>query len=121
MSKNTSPVAKVAAGLGVAAMAAGAAAAYYFAGASGKKHRKQVSDWTKRAKNEMLQKIKGLKTVSKQAYEGAFKEVMAKYKLAKNIDPKELAALGKELKGHWDKIAKDVAKFGAKKSAKKRS
>jgi hypothetical protein len=40
---------------------------------------------------------------------------LAKYKQIKNIDPKEVEALGKELKGHWEKIAKDLSKMGSKK------
>jgi hypothetical protein len=56
-----------------------------------------------------------MKGVSKQAYDSAAKEVLAKYKQIKNIDPKEVEALGKELKGHWEKIAKDLSKMGSKK------
>ena len=108
---------KIAGGLAVAALAASAAATYYFAGPGGKKHRKQVSAFSKKAKGEMLNKIKQMKTVSAVAYSQAAKEVLAKYKQAKHIAPGELAALASELKGHWDKISKDVAKLGAKKTA----
>jgi hypothetical protein len=114
MPKNTSAAGKVAAGLGVAALAAGAAAAYYFSGPTGKKHRRDISSWTKKAKTEMVAKIKQMNHVSKAAYEQAAKEILAKYKQAKNIDPAELVALGRELKGHWDKISREVAKLGAK-------
>ncbi|HYV33311.1 MAG TPA: hypothetical protein VE973_00480 [Candidatus Limnocylindria bacterium] len=119
MPKKTSTGTKVAAGLGVAALAAAAAATYYLSGPNGKKHRKQVSVWAGKAKKEMVQKIKGMKTFGKAAYEKAAKEVLAKYKQAKNIDPKELQALSQEIKTHWNKIAKDVAKLGAKKTAAK--
>lgn len=108
---------KLAQGLGLAALTAGAAAVaagYYFSGKEGKKHLKQLSGWNKKAKADMLQKIKNMRTVSKQAYDAAAKEVLAKYKQAKNIDPKELQAFGRELKGHWEKIAKEVSKLGAK-------
>ena len=115
MPKKTSSVKKVAAGLGVAALAAGAAAAYYFAGPKGKKHRDQLSALGKKAKTDMVQRIKGMKTLSKQAYAGAVKEVLAKYKQAKNIDPQELVILGQELMGHWDDISKNIAKLGTKK------
>lgn len=116
MNKKTSSAGKVAAGLGVAALAAAAAGAYYFAGPSGKKHRNKLNSWAKKAKDEMLQKIKAMKTVSKRAYEDASREVLAKYKQAKNIDPKELADLGREIKGHWDKISRDAAKLGKRKT-----
>jgi len=122
MTKSSS-VGRVAAGLGIAALAATAAAAYYFSGTSGKKHRRQISAWAKKAKAEMVGEIKKMKVVSKSAYEKAAKEVMAKYKQAKNVKPEELAALGRELKGHWNKISKTVSALGKKKEAvnKKRS
>ena len=105
---------KVAAGLGVAALAAGAAAAYFFTGKGGKQNRKKVSAWAHKAKQEVVRDLKKMKTVSKAAYHKTSQEVLAKYKQAKNIDPKELTELGNELKGHWNKISKDIAKLGAK-------
>jgi hypothetical protein len=113
MAKKTSSAAgKIAGGLGLAALAAGAAAAYYFTGKGGKQNRKKVSAWTHKAKTDMVSEMKKMKTVSKAAYEKAAKEVLAKYKQAKNIDPKEFAALGHELKGHWNSISKKVSKLG---------
>jgi len=115
--------AKVAEGLGIAALAAGAAAVaagYYFSGKEGKKHRKQVSAWSKQAKMEMVKKLKEMRTVSKQAYNKAAAEVLAKYKQAKNVDPEELMAFGQEIKGHWDKISKEVSKLGVKKPVKEK-
>jgi uncharacterized protein HemX len=109
---------KIAVGLGLAAVAAAAAAVaagYYFSGEQGKKHRKEFADWSGKAKADMLIKIKKMGAFSKQAYNEAAEEVLAKYKQAKNIDPKELQAFGRELKGHWEKIAKEVSKLGTKK------
>jgi uncharacterized protein HemX len=120
MSKKPS---KIAEGLGIAALAAGAAAAaagYYFYGKEGKAHRKMAASWTKKAKTEMVKKIKEMKTLSKENYDKAATEVMAKYKQAKNIDPKELQELGQELKGHWEKISKQVSQLGVKKIAPKK-
>jgi hypothetical protein len=126
MSKKTSTTTKVAEGLGIAALAAGAAAAYYFSGKGGQTKRNQAKAWVKTAKTEMAQKIKGMEKFSKAAYEQAGKEIMAKYKQAKNIDPKELAAFGQELKMHWNVISKQVEKLAtsavkAKKPAVKNS
>jgi hypothetical protein len=115
---------KIAGGLGLAALAAGVAAIAaknYFGGKEGKKRLKKLSGWSEKAKAEMLIKIKNMKAVSKQAYDQAATEVLAKYKQAKNIDPKELEAFGKELKGHWEKITKDISKLGAKKPVAKKS
>jgi len=117
--KKKSSAGKIAAGLGLAAVAA-VAAGYYFSGKEGKKHLKQLSGWSKKAKGEMLQKITKMKAVSEQTYNKAAQEVLTKYKQAKNIDPKELQAFGRELKGHWKKIAKEAGRLGAKKSAAKK-
>jgi hypothetical protein len=121
MTKKAS-AAKVAGGLGLAALAAGAAAAaasYYFSGKDGKKRMKQLSSWSKKAQAELLQKIKKMKAVSKEAYDQAATEVLAKYKQAKNIDPRELRAFGEQLKGHWEKISKEASKLGTKQPVKK--
>ncbi len=111
MSKKIS-VTKVAEGLGVAALAAAAAASYYFYGQGGKQRRRALQSWSKQAKSEMVAKIKQMKTVSERAYEQAAREVLAKYRQAKAVKPEELAALGKELKNHWSKIARDIKKLG---------
>lgn len=112
--------AKIAEGLGVAALAATAAAAYYFTGKEGKKHQKQAKAWAKQAKTEMIKKIRSMEKVSQQSYMKASQEVLAKYKQVKNIDPKELKALGAELKKHWSSISKQALKLGAKKPLEKK-
>jgi hypothetical protein len=118
--KKTSSTEKVAGALGLAAAGVAAVAtAYYFYGKGGKAHRKQVSVWSKKAKMEMLQKIKQMKVVSQASYHKAAGEVLAKYKLAKNIDPKELQSFGQELKSHWTQISKDAAKLTSKGHTKK--
>ncbi len=122
MQKKTT-AAKVAGSLGMAALAAGAAAAaagYYFSGKKGKKHLKELSGWSKKAKSDLLEKVKKMKSVSKQAYNQAAEEVLAKYKQAKNIDPKELQAFGLELKSHWEKIVNEATNLVAKKPAIKK-
>ena len=108
----------MAGGLGVAALAAAAAATYYFYGKGGNKHRAKVKSWTHSAKTEVLKQIKGMNKISRQAYGRAVKQVLAKYKHAKKIDPAELAALGVELKGYWDNISKSITKLSAKPKAK---
>jgi hypothetical protein len=112
MAKKTSATAKIAAGLGIAALTAGAAA-YYLKGPDGKKHRKQLSAAGKKAKEELFKKMAGMKAFSQKAYEQAARQVMAKYTRVKNIEPYELAHIGNEFKLAWNKIAKDVVKLGA--------
>lgn len=120
-SKKTSSSGKVAGALGLAAAAVAAAAAgFYFYGKNGKQHRKQAGAWSKKAKLEMLKKIRQMKTVSETAYHKAAQEILAKLKQAKNIDPKELQAFGQELKQHWKQISAQAAKLSNKGRAKKR-
>jgi hypothetical protein len=116
----TSSAGKLAAGLGVAALAAGAAAAYYLTGEGGKAHRKEIQAWAKKAKAEVAQKVKGVEKLSRSTYEQAVKDVMAKYKEAKNVDPKELISFGKELQGHWTDISKQATMLMGKKPALKK-
>ena len=118
--KKTSNAGKVA---GVVSLAAGVVAAvatgYYFYGNGGKGHRKEVSDWGKKAKMDMLEKIKQMKAVTKEAYDKALAEVLAKYKQVKNIDPKQLQTFGQELKAHWVEISKQAVKLSNKGQIKK--
>jgi hypothetical protein len=118
MEKTSSGV-KAAGILGLAAGAAAVAAGYYFFGQDGKQHRKDATTWTKKAKMEMLEKIKQMKNVSKDAYQEALEDVLKKYQEIKGVDPKELKKFGQELMAHWEKISKDAAKLGSKDHAKK--
>ena len=125
MDKKISTTGKISAGkiagrvIGAAAGVAAVAAGVYFYGKHGKKHREQTAAWTKKAKMEMLEKIKQMKTVTQEAYQKAADEIMAKYKLVKNIDPKELQKFVQELKAHWEEISKEAAKLGGTVRAKK--
>ena len=118
--KKSSVAKKVAEGLGLTALVAGAAAAYYLTGPGGKKHQKQLKAWGKKARAEMAVKVKKIQKLSKAAYDRAAKEVLAKYRRAKNIKPDELSALGQELRQAWTKISRDVSKLGAKKQPRGR-
>jgi hypothetical protein len=116
----TSSAEKAAGALSLAAAAVAAVATgYYFYGKGGKAHRKEARDWTKKAKLDMLEKIKQMKDVTKAAYDMAAAEILAKYKQVKNIDPKELQTFGQELKAHWTEISKEAAKLTVKSPVKK--
>lgn len=117
--EKTSIATKAAGVLGLATGAATVAAGYYFFGKNGKEHRKEAGNWTKKAKMEMLEKIKDMKEVSKDAYHEALEEVLEKYKVLDGIDAKELKSFGQELMDHWEKISKDAGKLGGKGHIKK--
>lgn len=108
---------KLAVGVGVgltALAAATAAGTYFFGGKKGAKNRAKVSKWADDAKKDVVKQLKGLEKVTKTTYAEAVDAVVAKYKQAKKIDPKELLAVAGELKGHWDAIAAEVEAAGKK-------
>lgn len=108
---------KLAVGVGVgltALAAATAAGTYFFGGKKGAKNRAKVSKWADDAKKDVVKQLKGLEKVTKTSYAQAVDAVVAKYKQAKKIDPKELLAVAGELKGHWDAIASEVEAAGKK-------
>lgn len=124
MPKHLSNVKKGAeAAVGLAALAAAAAGAYYFYGSkNAAKHRKQMKSWTVKAKAEVMEKMEQMNNLSQGAYEKAVAEVTNKYKHFKNVPPKELQNLSKELKSHWKSIAAHLSKSPVvkKPTAKKR-
>jgi hypothetical protein len=122
MDKKTSNAGKVAGAVGLAAAAVAAAATgYYFYGKGGKAHRKEAGEWTKKAKTEVLGKIKQMKDVTQETYNKVVEDVLAKYKKIKSIDLKELQIFGQELKAHWEQISKEAAILSGKGHAKKSS
>lgn len=113
----------VAIGLGLAAGAAAIAGTYYFYGKDGNKHRKTLKSWSVKARGEVMERLESMTDVTRKNYDAVLAEVLGKYKAVKNIDPKELEELTKELKGHWDAISKTLqsAQAVAHKAAKKPS
>ncbi|OHA81464.1 MAG: hypothetical protein A2675_03255 [Candidatus Yonathbacteria bacterium RIFCSPHIGHO2_01_FULL_51_10] len=106
--------------MGIAAVAAAAAAGGYFLyGKDGAKNRKKVRGWMLKAKGEILEKVEKLKDVSEEEYAKAIDVVAAKYRAVKSIDPAEVEAMVKELKGHWKNIKKTVAPKATKRPPRK--
>jgi hypothetical protein len=106
---------------GAATLAAGAAALYFFSGKDGAKNRKKVGTWAQKFKKDVLHEMTNLQSTSKKSYHGAVDTVTMRYKALKKIEPSELAVLAKELKGHWDRISKELgsAKTKVQRSVKK--
>lgn len=109
------------AGAGIAALAAAAAAAagaYYFYGKNGPRHRKQLKGWAVKAQGEVMERVEQLKDVTRDSYEKTVNDVMAQYKTLKKASPAELAAVAKELKGHWNAVAGQINEMGGGRSRK---
>ncbi len=121
MAKKVTTGEKVAIGAGIAAIAAAAAAGYFLYGKDGAKNRKKVKGWMLKAKGEVLEGVEKLKDVTEEEYAMILDKVGAKYKAVKNIDPAEVEAMVKELRGHWKNIKKSVTPAPKKKVAKKKT
>lgn len=133
MKKQQKKALEVGIGIAAAGIAAAAAGAYLLTGKQGQKNRKKISSWAVKAKKDIVTELKSAQKVSKQTYNDTVKNVLAKYKQLKNVDPKELQSLMVEAQGHWNNIAaelkaasntvskaaKKVTKTPVKKTAKK--
>lgn len=107
-------------GIGAGIAAAAALGAYFLYGEGGAKNRKKVKGWALKAKGEILERLEQLQDVSEDAYQKIVEQATARYKDAKNVDPKELKAIIAEARRHWvsmKKKAKGMMK--GKKTTKK--
>jgi hypothetical protein len=115
-------------GLEIAAAGAllAAAAGYYFLYGSkqAKQNRAKIKSWALKAKAEVMEQLEKAGDVSEETFKGIVDTVSKKYAQIKSVDPKEMATLAKELKGHWRAIKQDIEKHSkaavqGKKKAKK--
>lgn len=104
-------------GAGIALAAAAVAGAYWLYGKDGSKNRRKVRSWALKMKGEILEKIEDAPELTRSLYEGAIEEISKRYKALKNVDPKELDVVVKDLKKAWGNISKQLG--GAKKSVRK--
>lgn len=89
-----------------------------------KQNRKTAKSWMLKAKAEVLEQAEKLKELDREDYERIIQNVEAKYKKLRHVDSKDLSALARELRGHWqdfEKGAKKKTKKTAKKITKKAS
>ena len=107
---------KIALGVGIAGAAA--LAAYLYNTKDGKKIRNNMSSWVIDAKKEVASKVAKAKDVNEVFYNDIVAKTIARYKKMKGVDPKELAALGADLKKGWAHVKREL-KSSAKKVTKK--
>jgi hypothetical protein len=107
---------KVMIGAGLTALGAAAAGAVFLYGTeAGKKRRKQVRSWMLNMRADVLDEMERMKDWSEQAYSSAIDNVAKRYKNLKNVDPVEIAALVRDLKGHWRTIKRQTEAGGTRK------
>lgn len=107
-------------GAGLALAAAAVAGTYFFSGARGAKNRKKVKEWATKAKRDVVKRIRTLKKLNRGAYHKAVQEVMRRYKDLKDVNPKEIDAVVRELKGHWNRISRQVGAIPLRRSTRKK-
>jgi gas vesicle protein len=95
-------------GAGVALAAVAAAATYFLAGKRGKANREKIESWTLKVKAEVLEKMKGMSKVNKEAYAEIVDEVAARYARVERVSAAEMKHLTEELKGAWSHIGKQI-------------
>lgn len=106
-------------GVGITAAAVAAAGAYFLYGSkNAAKNRKAVKSWTLKAKAEVLEKIEQAKDMTKEEYEQLIDTVSGAYQGVKSASKVDLSTFKKEMKEHWNSIAK-TASAPKKKAAKK--
>jgi hypothetical protein len=96
--------------LGVGILASIAGIYFLYGGSGAKNNRKKVKGWVLKAKGEILEKLEKTKDVTQEQYDNMIDSVLVKYEAVKNIDPKELELLGKDLKRHWKSFKKELKK-----------
>ncbi|MEK7519953.1 MAG: hypothetical protein AAB581_01780 [Patescibacteria group bacterium] len=101
--KKSSAGKRVVLGAALAAAAAVAAGAYLL------KTNPKAKAWARTAKKDVLVGMKKMKGMNEEAYRTVVRNVMRGYTKVKNVDPTEIAALTRELGGHWKNIRKHLA------------
>jgi hypothetical protein len=119
MQKNKHNGGKMAAGVGLAALAAAAAGAFFLYGTeAGKKRRKSINSWMFRMRADVMDRMEKMRDWSEKSYNELVDTVAEKYKNAKNIDRSELQAVVSDLKRHWKNISKQVQGHAEPKKAR---
>ena len=95
-------------GAGIAVTAVAAAGIYFLTGKRGKENRKKIAAWTLKMKGELLEKMKEMKEVNREAYEALVDNIAVRYQRMERVGASEMKHLVKELKGAWSHIGKQL-------------
>jgi HPt (histidine-containing phosphotransfer) domain-containing protein len=102
----------IAAGAGLAAVAAAAAGVYLLTGKNAK-NRKKLAKWAGDMQNDVVKELNKAGKHTKANYQQIVDKVAKNYKNLKNVSAPELAQVASELKSHWDIISNEVGKASA--------
>ncbi|MDO8805245.1 MAG: hypothetical protein Q7R35_12525 [Elusimicrobiota bacterium] len=95
-------------GAGIALAAVAAAATYFLTGKRGVENRAKIAAWTLKMKGEVLENMKKMNAVNKEAYHAIVDEVAVRYERAERVSAAEMKHLKDELKGAWGHISKQL-------------
>lgn len=115
---------KIGLGVGLTAAAVAAASTYFLYGsASASKNRKVVKSWALKAKAEVLEGLEKAQAMTQNEYEQLIDTVGGAYMGLKSASKADIVGFKKEMKDHWNKIAKTATpqKKATKKAVKKAS
>ncbi len=96
--------------IGAGVLAAAAGVYFLYGSKDATKNRKVIKGWVLRAKGEVIDALENVREVNEEKYHAAIDKVMKKYAQMKSIDPKEVEALGKDMKRHWKSFKGDLVK-----------
>lgn len=106
---NKSTKRKVTAGVAISAgVAAASVAAVLLFGKNGKKHQKELKNWTVKMKNDVVKKAHEVKVVTAPVYKEIVNQVAEKYAGMKEVGTAELKKEVSALKKHWQDAVKDA-------------
>ena len=95
-------------GAGIALAAIAAAATYFLTGKRGVENRAKIEAWTLKMKGEVLEKMRKLKEMNKEAYFELVDEVAVRYARVGRVSAAEMKHMTDELKGAWAHISKQI-------------
>ncbi len=104
--KNSEVKVGLAVGVAGAAVAALAGALFLYGTDEGKKTQKKIKGWAVKAKGEVLEQIENVKNIDKEKYIKIVDKMVKKYKGKAKDGGVEIESLAKDLKKHWNLIAK---------------
>lgn len=96
----------IAAGVGLAAIAA--AGAYFLYGERGARNGKSISGWALKMKGEVLEQMESLKELDQETYHRLVDKTARRYGPGKRVSSCELKRVTEELKGAWPHISKQL-------------